>query len=259
MKKILLIALAYLCILQVANGQDVEEWVVNLHEAHIYNDMPYRIMNPINFNPDENYPVIISLHGGASRGTDNLKQFRKWNQVLATEQNRIDYQCYVLVPQVNELWNEVHLSSIKDIIKDLPSVDMSRIYILGHSMGGRGTYIMTQIDPDYFAAAAASAGSGRLEAEKFIDVSVIKDIPFWIFHGDQDTTCPIEKDQKVFAEMQKVGGNMKFTTWEGDGHGVSVKFVAGSDNGHTQFSSNRCDPEPVFLTWLFKQNLSDRK
>lgn len=119
-------------------------------------------------------------------------------------------------------------------------------------MGGRGTYVLTQIDPDYFAAAAASAGSGRPEEANFIDVSVIKDIPFWIFHGDQDKTCPIEKDQKVFEDMQKIGGNMKFTTWKGEGHGVSVKFVTASDIGKTQFSSYRCDPEPVFLKWLFK-------
>lgn len=255
MNKILVLVIAFFCIDHISNGQDVEEWVVKLHEAHIYKEMPYRIMKPIHFNSDHTYPVIVSLHGGAGRGTDNRKQFRKWNQVLATEQNRSDYPCYVLAPQANELWNEVHLSSIQDIIKDLPSVDMNRIYILGHSMGGRGTYILTQINPDYFAAAASSAGSGRAENEKFIDESVIKDIPFWIFHGDQDKTCPIEKDQKVFEAMQEIGGNMKFTTWEGDGHGVSVKLVAGGDNGHTQLSSNRCDPEPVFLKWLFKQKL----
>ncbi len=258
MNKIILFTLALISIVHFAFGQDVEEWVVNLHDAHIYNEMPYRIMKPINFTPRKRYPVIVSLHGGAGRGTDNVKQFRKWNQVLAEEQNRTDYPCYVLAPQANQLWNEVHLSNIKDIIKDLSSVDMNRIYILGHSMGGHGTYILTQFDPDYFAAAAPSAGSGRPETEKFIDVSVIKDIPFWIFHGDQDKTCPIENDQKVFAEMQKIGGNMKFTTWKGDGHGVSVKFVAGSDNGTTQFSSERCDPEPVLLKWLFNQKLSGK-
>ncbi|NQU55056.1 MAG: dienelactone hydrolase family protein [Bacteroidetes bacterium] len=259
MNKILLVALVFFCITQFVKGQDVEDWVVNLHEAHIYNELPYRIQKPINFNPDNKYPVIVSLHGGAGRGTDNRIQFRKWNQVLAMEENRSDYPCYVLVPQANEFWNELHLSNIKAVIKDLPSVDMNRIYILGHSMGGRGTYVFTQIDPGYFAAAAASAGSGRPEETEFIDVSIIKDIPFWIFHGDQDKTCPIEKNQKVFEEMQKVGGNMKFTTWEGDGHGVSVKLVAGGDNGSTRLSSNRCDPEPLFLKWLFKQKLSDRK
>jgi predicted peptidase len=253
MKKTLFFVLVLLGIAQVANGRVVEDWV-KLHEPHIYNDMPYRLMKPINYEPNKSYPVIVSLHGGGGRGSDNLKQLRNWNQVLAEEQKRTDYPSYVLAPQAAEMWNTTHLQNIKDIIKDLPSVDMNRIYILGHSMGGEGTYRIIQFDPEYFAAAAPSAGSGLTRGEDFIDASVIKDIPIWAFHGDQDRVCPIERDQKVFAKMQEIGGNMKLTTWKGDGHGIPVKsFTGGSDNGSTQLSSNRCDPELVFLKWLFAQ------
>ena len=236
-------------------AQEVEPWVVDLHEAHRLKEMPYRLMKPLNFDPQKRYPVIVSLHGGGGTGTDNVKQLRKWNQFLAEEGNRKDYPCYVLAPQTTELWNASDLSNIKEIIAGLPSVDVDRIYILGHSMGGHGTYVLTQLDPGYFAAAAPSAGSGLPKTEDFVDVSVIKDIPFWIFHGDQDPKCPIEKDQKIFAAMKTVGGNMKFTTWKGDKHGgpVALKMLTGSDNGTTEPSSDRCDPEPVFLKWLFSQ------
>ena len=91
MKKILLFVLVLLGIAQVANGQVVQDWVVELHEAHIYNDMPYRLMKTINFDPNKSYPVIVSLHGGAGRGSDNLKQLRGWNQFLEEEQRRTDY------------------------------------------------------------------------------------------------------------------------------------------------------------------------
>jgi len=226
---------------------------VKLHEPHMYNDMPYRLMKPINFNPRRRYPVIVSLHGGGGRGSDNLRQLRNWNELLADEQTRTDYPSYVLAPQASEMWNLTHLQNIKDIIKELPSVNVNRIYILGHSMGGEGTYRIIQSDPEYFAAAAPSAGGGLARNEEFIDASIIKDIPIWAFHGDQDGVCPIERDQKVFAEMQKNGGNMKFTTWVGDGHGIPLKNITGGDNGITQLSSDRCDPEPVFLKWLFVQ------
>jgi len=63
MKKTLLFVLVLLGIAQVANGQVVEDWV-KLHEPHIYNDMPYRLMKPINYEPNKSYPVIVSLHGG---------------------------------------------------------------------------------------------------------------------------------------------------------------------------------------------------
>jgi len=194
MKKIrIVLVLALLGIVQVANGQVVKDWV-KLYEPRIYNDMPYRIMKPINFDPNKNYPVIVSLHGGGGTGSDNLKQLRDWNKVLAEEQRRKSYPSYILAPQSQGKWDSTHLQNIKDIIKTLPSVDMNRIYILGHSMGGEGTYRIIQSDPDYFAAAAPSAGSGLARSEDFIDASIIKDIPIWAFHGDQDKVCPIERD-----------------------------------------------------------------
>jgi predicted peptidase len=96
-------------------------------------------------------------------------------------------------------------------------------------------------------------------SKDFLDASIIKDVPIWAFHGDQDKVCPIERDQRVFSEMQSIGGNMKFTAWTGDGHGVAAKMITGSDNGITQLSSDRCDPEPVFLDWLFKQRTANHE
>ena len=92
---------------------------VKLHEPHLYNDMPYRIMKPIDFNPRRSYPVIVSLHGAGGRGLDNMRQLRNWNEVLAEEQNRTDYPSYVLVPQASEMWNATHLQNIKDLASTL--------------------------------------------------------------------------------------------------------------------------------------------
>ena len=216
---------------------DGNEWV-ELFEPHVFNEMPYRLLKPIDFDSDKRYPVIVSLHGGGGRGTDNRKQLRAWNRLLADEQRRTDYPSYVLAPQVSRLWNAEDLQKIKDIIATLPSIDMDRIYILGHSMGGHGTYIFLQIDPHFFAAAGPSAGTGLGGAGGF---------------NDGDKVCPFERAQKLFGEMQKLGGNMKFTIWAGDGHGVAMKMITGADNGSTQLSSDRCDPEPVFMKWLFAQ------
>jgi len=221
-----------------------EDWVA-LHEPHVYKEMLYRVMKPINFDSSKSYPVIVSLHGAGGRGADNLKQLRDWNEVLAEKQRRTDYPAYVVAPQSERRWDTTHLQNVKDIIKDLPSVDMNRIYVLGHSMGGSGTYRFIQADPNYFAAAAISAGGGAS-----VDASVIKDLPVWIFYGDKDR---IEGGRIIFKKMQEIGGNMKFTTWVGDGHGVAPKMITGADNGGIQLSGDRCDPEPVFLKWLFKQ------
>ncbi len=235
-----------------------EDWV-DLYEPHVDGEMSYRLMKPMGFDSNKRYPVIVSLHGGGGRGADNRKQLRDWNKILADKQRRSDHPCYVLAPQTTRLWNASDLKNIKRVIAALPSVDMDRIYILGHSMGGHGTYILIQIDSSYFAAAAPSAGSGLHKTGEFIDASLIKDVPIWSFHGDKDKVCPIERDQKLFAEMKKLGGNMKFTTWAGDRHGVAKKMITGSDNGTTQLSSDRCDGETEFMKWLFAQKRSDNQ
>lgn len=247
---------------QTLKAQENQDSISNLFEAINFKELPYRLLKPINFTKEKIYPVIVSLHGAGGKGFDNIKQIKdsKWVSYLAKKEVRLDYPAYIIAPQTTELWNETDLSKIKEIINNLPSADARRIYVMGHSMGGRGTYQFIQFDPHYFAAAAPSAGSGLPETEDFIDVPKIKDIPIWAFHGDLDPKCPYEKDVKVFEAMQKIGGNMKFTTWKGDKHGgpIALKMVTGSANVTTQYSSGQCDLEPIFLKWLFKQRLSKK-
>jgi predicted peptidase len=241
-------------VITLANPVHAEESGRDLYKPRPFNDMPCRVMTPLSFDPNKKYPVIVSLHGAGGKGTNNKNQLKDWNLQLADKQRRKDFPCYVVAPQADQLWNPDHLEKIKSIIDTLPSVDMNRIYILGHSMGGHGTYIFAQLDPDFFAAAAPSAGSGLRRTEPFIDAEKIKNLPIWAFHGDKDGVCPIGKDQAVFDEMKRLGGNMKFTIWEGDNHGVSGKFIPGAKNGTTYTSSERCDSEPNFLKWLFAQS-----
>lgn len=224
------------------------------YEPREFEGMPCRVMTPIDFNLSKKYPVIVSLHGSGGKGTDNKTQLKDWNRQLADEHRRKNFPCYVVAPQSPGLWDGAQLEKIKALITGLSAVDMDRIYIMGHSMGGHGTYLFIQYDPDFFAAAAPSAGSGLRRTEDFINPARIKDVPIWAFHGDNDGVCPIAKDRKVFEEMRKLGGNMKFTTWVGDKHAISGKIIVGGDNGTTEFSSDRCDKEPDFMTWLFAQS-----
>jgi len=259
MKRILISTyLLFFALIQFSYCQQSQDSIVSLFDNLKVREMPYRLLKPLNFDANKKYPVILSLHGAGGRGTDNLRQIAdsKWLKYLATEDVRKNYSCYIVAPQSTGLWSEEQLALLKTVIKELLSVDMKRIYVLGHSMGGHGSYRFIQLDPTFFAAAAPSAGSGLPETEDFIDVNKIKNIPIWAFHGDKDPKCPYEKDVKVFEEMTKVGGNMKFTTWHGDTHGgpVALKMLTGANNGTTQMSSNQCDTESVFLKWLFKQS-----
>jgi len=243
-----------LVLLSTPQAAHCQQPLTSLYEPQVFEGMPVRIMKPHAFDTAKRFPVIVSLHGAGGRGTNNDKQLKDWNRQLAESQRRRNFPCYVVAPQANELWNADHLKKTKSLIKTLPSVDTDRIYIMGHSMGGHGSYIFIQLDTEYFAAAAPSAGAGRKVTEDFIDAEKIKDIPIWAFHGDKDRVCPYERDRKVFDELKALSGNMKLTTWAGDNHGVSGKMIPGADNGTTEFTGDRCDSEPDFMTWLFSQS-----
>ncbi len=73
MKITLLFVLVLLGVAAVANGKAVEDWI-KLYEPHVYKDMPYRLLRPINFDSEKKYSVIVSLHSGGKKGTDNLKR-----------------------------------------------------------------------------------------------------------------------------------------------------------------------------------------
>ena len=247
--RLLPIALLLFCASAFSQGG---HWV-ELYEPQVYEGLPVRVMKPFGFDESKHYPVILSLHGAGGKGTDNKKQLKDWNKQLAEKRVREKFPCYVVAPQAPGLWNAEELKTIQKLIAELPAVDKSRIYVMGHSMGGHGTYIYIQLKPDYFAAAAPSAGSGLKKTEDFIEPSKIQNLPIWAFHGDKDGVCPYEKQRAVFNELQKLGGNIKLTTWQGDNHGVSGKMIPGAENGKTEFSGDRCDPESDFLTWLFNQ------
>ncbi|MEI7850440.1 MAG: hypothetical protein WCH86_01250 [Kiritimatiellales bacterium] len=230
------------------------QWVIDLHEPHTIDGMPYRLLRPLDFDSGRLYPVIVSLHGAPGVGTENISNLREWNTTLSDPQLRADYPTYVVVPQVtNGLWSKEHLQKIKTIVAALPSVDMGRIYVLGQSMGGYGVNKMIQWDPGYFAAATPVAGSRGLGS-----ADLVKNIPIWAFHGTEDTVSSFQLSQDFFDEMVAIGGNMKFTPFIGWGHSTPdfIPFVAGvSTRAPTYLSSDRCDPEPVYMTWLFNQIL----
>ena len=98
-----MLMLAFACAnVLAAEKRPARDWMA-LYEPHTYGDMPCRLMKPIEFDTGKSYPVIVSLHGGGGKGTDNRKQLKDWNRQLADEKRRTQYPCYVLAPQADRL------------------------------------------------------------------------------------------------------------------------------------------------------------
>ena len=97
-------------------------------------------------------------------------------------------------------------------------IDTNRIYCIGHSMGGFGTFTAVYQHPDRFAAAVPTAG-GFLP---WWDASRIKDVPIWTFHGSVDNVIPTDFTRDIFAKMRQLGGNMKYTELRDVNHGANA-------------------------------------
>lgn len=277
------------------NAQPPAQNLLDVYEAREFQGMPYRLMQPIDLadNPDKKYPLILSLHGGAGRGTDNRKNlFRQWNQIMAEEELRRRHPAFVVAPQSTLPW--IAPGSIPEITEDMIenaapmfqerlkqlaphqemqeqglllkvfdlldalaeefSIDTDRVYVLGHSMGGWGTWAAIIEQPERFAAAIPSAGAQMV----WHDFQRIVDVPVWTFHGDADPVVTVEYTRWAFAKLKALKANTKYTELKGVHHGSApIAFTYTGDDPEkgyvTHYASDRCDTTANVWDWLFAQ------
>jgi len=132
--------------------------------------------------------------------------------------------------------------------------DRDRVYVLGHSMGGFGTWNAICAQPDRFAAAMPSAGG----CEPWNNINGIVDIPIWTFHGDADQTVPVDLTQDAYRQLDTLNANTKYTELKDIGHNASnFGFVYTGDDPDrgfkTHYASDRCDKTEKVWDWLFTQ------
>ena len=176
----------------------------------------YRLLRPEVMKPDEKYPLVLFLHGAGECGNDNEKQLVHGGQMWLNPVNREKYPAFILAPQCPETgyWAyaerpssfvpedmplEVPVSPVFRTLKELldtylamPQIDKDRIYVMGLSMGGMGTFDMAVRYPEIFAAAIPICGTvnpARLKAGK--------SVKFRIFHGDADNVVTPEGSGNV--------------------------------------------------------------
>ena len=161
---------------------------------------------------------MLFLHGrGESNGP--LSLVAKWGPPkMAAAGDELPF--IVVSPQCpqEDYWNsEVQLNRLTELLDHVNStysVNEKKTYLTGLSMGGYGSWALAAKHPTKFAAVMPICGGGKTEfAEK------IKDIPIWVWHGDQDRAVPFKQSVEMVDAIKEAGGtSIKFTSLEGIGH-----------------------------------------
>ena len=177
-------------------------------------ELKYVIRYPQGFSESEKYPVLLFLHGAGSRG-DNLDNVIANPFFTLTDQHeQFPFVCVAPLCSKNtwfDLWE--HLEKLVVEVSNLPFADKSRIYFMGASMGGYGTWQLAMSMPEYFAAIVPICGGGM-----YWNIGRIKDVPVWAFHGAKDTTVLVEESVKMVNALNDNGGNAKLTIYPENGH-----------------------------------------
>ena len=178
------------------------------------------------------------------------------------------YPCHILIPQCsdkteNEEWakwvgnspetpfkglgkdgsykmhaipSESGLATLELIEKIISNnkIDPDRVYLLGVSMGGFGTWEFVSTRPQLFAAAVPMAGYSDPS-----QIENIKHIPFWIFHGNTDKWNPVEGSRHMYSLLSAKNADVKYTEYDNTGHGDTFK---------------KAFKEGALIPWLFSKS-----
>lgn len=227
--------------------QHADAFVARTYRGH-GRTMPYRLFVPDNYTRHRKYPLVLFLHGGGGRGVDNLKQIQGGNgfiiDLFVKLESQATFPCFVVAPQSpqQEGWIEYdsitptnQLQSVLELIGHLErsySIDSDRLYVLGQSMGGFGTFAMITLQPQMFAAAVSICGGGDER-----NAAKIAHVPIWAFHGERDEAVRVERSREMIAAMMRAGGRPKYTEYKGEGHLIWSRVVK----------------EHELLPWMFRQ------
>ena len=182
-------------------------------------DLNYSLYTPDGYNESSSdYPLVLYLHGVGERGDDLSKlEVNGLPEIINIGKK---YSFITVAPQCPDFgwWSrseyvEALASLVKSIIKN-HKVDNKRVYVTGLSMGGYGTLALAKQFPDLFAAIISICGG----MDDHSDIKKLKELPIWLFHGDEDQVHPVESSIIIRDLLAPINDQIKLTIYKGVGH-----------------------------------------
>jgi len=212
---------------------------------HEYRENPFEffVYLPDYFDELENPALIVFLHGSGERGYDPGETLKGAGPAF----EELNLPAVVIFPQCDPEYRAFYgdmedrvMAAIDKVVAEF-SVDTSRIYISGYSMGGSSALWICSRHPSKFAAMISIApGITWVGAEPppmlpdsakndFDKIFVAQDrtrsiakkiatVPTWFLQGTDDEPCPIEETRSVIDQMRNIGYEPMVTEYDGMDH-----------------------------------------
>lgn len=247
---IVALVVAYIVFSEKINGKIAsvsrQQSLASRMRAGVYTDpisgnvMPWRLYIPSSrVDSSERLPIVLVLHGGSSRGDDNLGQLDESVQHLLSDELQGIEPFMVLAPQADVRTHWVNYpgfdppftnydqrvipqsENIKTAIRLLREVsdkndaDPARIYLTGMSMGGEGSWDALTYYPDLFAAALILNGAGDPRA-----MNRVTKLPVRFYHGSKDVITPVANSRELAASLRALRARARYMELRGAGHDI---------------------------------------
>jgi predicted esterase len=205
-----------------ASQQRILECTHHLAEATA--EIPYTLFVPSTYDPQKPAPLVVDLHGLSITPLqqilfDGTTDFAErygfivvapmgfnvsswWGSRTGTPVATAAVKPGGDVRYTNTELAEIDTMALLKSIREQYTVDGDRIYLMGHSMGGAGTYYLGGKYNDIWAGLAPISGAGGIgegAAERY------KSLPTLIMHGAKDSIVPAANSRRAAAALQAVG------------------------------------------------------
>ena len=188
---------------------------------------------------NDQYPLIIFIHGLGDRGNGNPVELKRVLQngipkmldegtfPVSIELNNKSFEFIILSPQFIEWPEPDHVDNVINYAINNYRVDINRIYLTGLSMGGGAVWDYAgnnSIFAKKIAAIVPVCGGSWPEPERAYIIGDA-DLPVWATHNDGDPTVPVHYTHDYVSRINSRSPNppAKKTIFDDDTHDAWTK------------------------------------
>ena len=222
-------------------------------------EIPYSVFVPSSYDKSKKTPLVMVLHGlGSSaaqiiRYPNLVEEAEKRGYLLVAAEGVNNHGWYGAYGKYggNRRGDPRNLGELseKDVLNVLEmaqkefNVDPQRTYLIGHSMGGAGTWHLGMKYPEKWAALAPLASGGT---NHDYDMKKLKaQLGVIVVHGVKDNLCPIGACRLKVANLKR--------------HGVTHKYLEFPNGTHLNVAWEHFPEVFDFFQENVKQNKQDKQ